>query len=134
MGRGDDTAAPSGERYGLAVDRRSSLVRSGAMTSTRLWDRAGLPVTTDGRRLPEVASLPAGLPTVAELFDFMRDAELRFATLRMRILERTVTSRGEEATELDIMLRHPGHARVTTSRPGALLGGEYEVWISDGDI
>ena len=28
-----------------------------------------------------------GVPTVDELFDFMRDAELRFATLRMRILE-----------------------------------------------
>lgn len=104
------------------------------MTSTRLWDRAALPVPADGRRLPEVAALPAGLPSVTDLFDFMRDAELRFATLKMRILERTVNARGDDVTELDVTLRHPGDAKVMTSRPGALLGGQYEVWISDGDL
>lgn len=63
------------------------------MTSTRLWDRAAaLPALADGRRLPEIVSLPAHLPTVGELFDFMRDAELRFATLRMRIVERAQTT------------------------------------------
>ena len=51
------------------------------MTSTRLWDRAAaLPAAVDGRRRPEVAALAAAAsrrsPT---LFDFMRDAELRFA-------------------------------------------------------
>ena len=104
------------------------------MTSTRLWDRAAVPVATDGRRLPEVASLPSGLPTVPELFDFMRDAELRFATLRMRILERVANARGDDETEIDVTLRHPGDAKVTTSRPGELLGGQYEIWISDGDL
>jgi hypothetical protein len=104
------------------------------MTSTRLWDRAALPVPADGRRLPQIAALPAGLPSVTDLFDFMRDAELRFATLKMRILERTVNARGEDMTELDVTLRHPGDAKVMTSRPDALLGGQYEVWISDGDI
>ena len=75
----------------------SRLLRSGAMTSTRLWDRAAaLPVPADGRRLPELAALPIGLPTSTTLFDFMRDAELRFATLRMRIEERTRTARGED--------------------------------------
>ena len=64
------------------------------MTETRLWDRAALTVQTGERRLPAVASLPSALPTVAELFDFMRDAELRFATLRMRILEETGTTQG----------------------------------------
>ena len=60
------------------------------MTDTRLWDRAAaLPARTDGRRLPEIVALATELPTVAELFDFMRDAELRFATLRLRIEERT---------------------------------------------
>lgn len=104
------------------------------MTSTRLWDRAALPVPTDGRRLPEVAALPEGLPSVAELFDFMRDAELRFATLRLRILERTGNARGEDSTELVTMLRHPGHAKVTKSRPGTGPAGPYEIWISDGDL
>jgi hypothetical protein len=60
------------------------------MTDTRLWDRAAaLPARTDGSRLPQVGALPSDLPSLAELFDFMRDAELRFATLRMRIEERT---------------------------------------------
>jgi hypothetical protein len=104
------------------------------MTDTRLWDRAALTVQTGERRLPSVAALPKGLPTVTELFDFMRDAELRFATLRMRIVEETSTTRGDDATQLDVMLRHPGDAKVTSSRPGNVLGHDYEIWISDGDL
>jgi len=105
------------------------------MTSTRLWDRAAaLPVPVDGRRFPAVAALGAGLPSVAGLFEFMRDAELRFGTLRLRIVERTWTSRGEEATRIDVVLRHPGQARVTTGRPGVAIGGPYEVWITDGEL
>jgi outer membrane lipoprotein-sorting protein len=104
------------------------------MTDTRLWDRAAVPAPVDGRRLPEVAALPAGLPTVVELFDFMRDAEARFATLRMRIVERTANARGDDVTEIGVTLRHPGDAKVTSSRPGELPGGPYEVWVSDGDL
>jgi hypothetical protein len=104
------------------------------MTSSRLWDRAALPVATDGRRLPEVAGLPGGIPSIPDLFDFMRDAELRFATLRMRILERVANARGDDETEIDVTMRHPGDAKVTTSRPGDLLGGGYELWISDGEL
>lgn len=104
------------------------------MTSTRLWDRAAVPVPVDGRRLPEVAALPAGLPSVTELFDFMRDAEARFGTLQMRILERATTVNGEDRTELEVMLRHPGMAKVKTSRPDAQPIGPYEIWISDGDL
>jgi hypothetical protein len=104
------------------------------MTDTRLWDRAAVAVANDGRRLPAVAGLGSGRPTVAELFDFMRDAELRFATLRMRIVERALTTHGEDVTQIDVMVRHPGHAKVTTSRPDKLLGGHYEIWVSDGDI
>jgi hypothetical protein len=104
------------------------------MTSTHLWDRAAAsPAPIDGRRVPEVAALGAGLPGVAELFDFMRDAETRFATLRMRIVERTWTARGEEEATLEVVLRHPGSARVTTSLPGPAVGGPYEIWISDGE-
>jgi outer membrane lipoprotein-sorting protein len=104
------------------------------MTDTRLWDRAAVAIASDGRRLPSTAALPSGLPTVDALFEFMRDAELRFATLRMRIVERAASTRGEDATQLDVMLRHPGLARVTTTRPGQVVGGDYEIWISDGDI
>jgi outer membrane lipoprotein-sorting protein len=107
------------------------------MTDTRLWDRAAaLPAVVDGRREPERASLGTGSPTVAELFDFMRDAELRFATLRMRIVERTWTARGESVVEMEVAVRHPGQARVMTTQPGAGSGpiGEYEIWISDGEL
>jgi outer membrane lipoprotein-sorting protein len=105
------------------------------MTSQRLWDRAAaVPARIDGRRTPEIAALPIELPTVAELFEFMRDAELRFATLRMRIVETTWTARGEHAVELEVVLQHPGHARVMTSQPGRGPIGEYEIWISDGDL
>src|SRR5690348_5976304 len=65
-----------------------------AMTDTRLWDRAAAVATVDGRRRPAVAALSAELTSVVELFDFMRDAESRFATLRLRIEERSQTARG----------------------------------------
>ncbi len=35
---------------------------------------------------------------------------------------------------MDLLLRHPGQARVTTSRGGSVGGGDYEVWVSDGDL
>ena len=105
------------------------------MTDSRLWDRAAVvPAPVDGRRLPEVVAIGSELPTVGELFDFMRDAESRFATLRLRIEERAGTARGEDLTTLDTVLRHPGDARVTTSRAGEGVRAEHEVWISDGEI
>ena len=105
------------------------------MTSTHLWDRAAaLPVPADGRRLPEVVALPIGLPSVEDLFTFMRDAELRFATLRMRIADLSRTARGDEVTNIEVSLRHPGQAKVTTSQAGQDVGGAYEVWVSDGEI
>ena len=103
------------------------------MTSTRLWDRAAaLPVPADGRREPELAALPTTLPTVGELFTFMRDAELRFETLRMRIEERTFATRGQQLVVVDVQLRHPGSARVTTTEPERGTTGGYEIWLSDG--
>ena len=64
----------------------------------------------------------------------MRDAETRFATLRLRIVERTWTTRGEESTVVDVQIRHPGSAKVVTSLPGPEVGGPYEIWITDGDL
>jgi hypothetical protein len=106
------------------------------MTDTRLWDRAAVvPIESpNGRRLPAVGALPATLPTVTELFDFMRDAELRFETLRLRIEERSQTTRGEDVVAMDTVVRHPGEAKVTTTRATDAARPEYEVWISDGEI
>ncbi len=88
-----------------------------------------------GRRpRPELVALPsADLPTLADLFTFMRDAELRVDSLRMRIEERTSTTRGEHLVVVDVALRHPSDARVTTSEPHRGAAGNYEVWISDGE-
>ena len=52
----------------------------GAM-STRLWDRAALVPASDGERRPEVVALDSVVPSLSELFTFMRDAELRWTTL-----------------------------------------------------
>jgi outer membrane lipoprotein-sorting protein len=103
------------------------------MTSTRIWDRASrLPVPVDGRRRAEIAVLEPGLPTVAQLFTFMRDAELRFHTLRIRIEETAVTTQGDHLTVIETLLGHPGEARVITSEPARGTAGNYELWISDG--
>jgi hypothetical protein len=101
--------------------------------STLAWDRAAvLPDVFDGRPRPEVASLGRGLPTVAELFTFARDAELRFSTLRMRIEERTATAAGERDRIIETTLRHPGDARVLWSDPALGTAANFELWISDG--
>ncbi|MBF8289570.1 MAG: hypothetical protein HW391_538 [Chloroflexi bacterium] len=101
--------------------------------STRLWDRAALVPVSMGGRVPELVALPAGLPTVADLFEFMRDAELRFQTLKMRIEERSFTARGEHLVAMDVAMQHPGHARVTTTEPGRGTAGNFELWIGDGE-
>jgi outer membrane lipoprotein-sorting protein len=103
--------------------------------TTRSWDQAAdLPAVDGGRRQPpEVVALsPARLPSVDELFTFMRDAERRFETLRMRVEERAFTTHGEHVTVSEVALRHPNHARVLTSEPGRGTTGSYELWISDG--
>lgn len=105
------------------------------MTTNRRWDLAAvLPAPAGVRPRPALAALPAdGLPSIDELFTFMRDAELRFETLRMRIEERMMTARGEHLVVMELALRHPGHARVTTSEPSRGTAGNYELWLSDGD-
>jgi hypothetical protein len=102
--------------------------------STRLWDRAALVPADAVGRFPEIVALPPTMPTLAELFTFMRDAELRFQTLRMRIEERAFTARGEQLIAMDVSIRHPGDARVTTTEPGRGIAGNFELWIGDGVI
>lgn len=101
--------------------------------TTRLWDRAALVPMPGSRRAPSIVALGTDLPTVAELFEFMRDAELRFETLRMRIEEHTVGVRGPHLVAMDVSIQHPGHARVTTTEPGAGIAGNFETWVGDGE-
>jgi outer membrane lipoprotein-sorting protein len=105
------------------------------MTSTRLWDRAAdLPIPVGRRPRPELVALSSDeLPSLAELFTFMRDAELRFDSLRMRIEERSATTRGDHLVVVEMALRHPKDAKVTTTEPDRGTAGNYEIWISDGE-
>jgi outer membrane lipoprotein-sorting protein len=103
------------------------------MSATPAWDRAGsLPVPASGRARPEIVALRSDLPSVGELFTFMRDAERRFETLRMRIEEHAWTARGEDVRLIEVALRHPGEVKVLTSMPAVGTAANYEVWVSDG--
>ena len=96
------------------------------------WTRAGIaPESTQARR-PELVTLPVGIPDLATLFTFMRDAELRFNTLRMRIEEHTWGARGEQVLLHEVAIRHPNLAKVMTSEPALGPRGNYELWFTDG--
>src|ERR1700675_1029838 len=103
--------------------------------STSPWARASrpLPASAAGRRRPELVSLPEGTPSLDELFTFVRDAELRFETLRMRIEDRTATTHGERLLVIETTIRHPGEARVVTTDPSLGVKANHELWISDGE-
>lgn len=104
------------------------------MSAPRAWDRAAaLPAPASGRPRAELVALRDELPSVAELFTFMRDAELRFDRLRMRIREHAWTARGEEVTDHEVTIEHPGRARIQTVLPSDDGGASYEVWLSDGE-
>ena len=90
-------------------------------------------VPVDGLRRAETLVLAPGLPDVATLFTVMRDAELRFLTLRMRVEERNVGIGGDRRTEHEVSLRHPGAAKVVSTDPDGPISSDYEVWISDGE-
>lgn len=103
--------------------------------STRAWDAAAsLPVPVGGTATPEIVALRDELPSVEELFTFMRDAELRFRTLRMRIEEHGFTTRGEDVITNEVTLEHPGKAKILSSLgAGDVAAVDYDVWISDGE-
>ncbi|MBA2382504.1 MAG: hypothetical protein H0V73_10385 [Chloroflexi bacterium] len=106
------------------------------MTTVQPWDRAAdLPMPVGRRPRPELVALPADeLPSLADLFTFMRDAELRFDTLRMRIEERTFGVAGAQLAIVDVVLRHPSDARVTTSQPALGIAANFDLWLSDGEV
>lgn len=96
------------------------------------WSQAAVETRSAARR-PALIGLPArSLPDVATLFTFMRDAELRFHTLRMRIEERTWGAEGEILRVHEILVHHPGRARVTIRHAERQMPRDHEVWVSDG--
>ena len=95
------------------------------------WSQAAVAARPGGRR-PELAALPGATPDAATLFTYMRDAELRFRTLRMRVEERTWGSVGERLRVHEILVRHPGFARVTVRHAEREIPRDHEVWVSDG--
>ena len=102
------------------------------MSTTTRWADAAITLSVDGERRAEIAQLPVRLPDVATLFTFVRDAELRFETLRLRLEERTWVSGGETVTSR-APARHPGLGRVTTIHPQAGTLANHDVWLSDGE-
>jgi len=84
-------------------------------------------------RLPNVVAPPVDAPSMAELFAFMADAELRFETLRMRIVDRTWTARGEQTEVSEIWLRHPSRAKVLTRTGEDAPRAPSRIWLSDGE-
>jgi hypothetical protein len=81
---------------------------------------------------PAAVTLGSGMPDIEQLFLFARDAELRVRSLRMRIDERTRNARGEVVTHHELLLRHPGHVRVTTRHSDDPITADYDVWLGDG--
>jgi hypothetical protein len=93
-----------------------------------------VPLGTDrGVPLPALVALGGDAPSIEELFVFAREAELRVNSLRMGIEERSWNARGEDVVWHEVVLRHPGRARLTTRRSQEPLSRDYEVWIGDGE-
>lgn len=105
------------------------------MSLPRVWSSAATAAPVAGsRRRAQLVALPAGLPTVEQLFTFARDAELRFDTLRARIEERSQGAQGERLVVTELVIRHPGHARTLTSEPALGTAANYEIWVTDGQM
>jgi hypothetical protein len=82
-------------------------------------------------RPPDQPTLPTNTPEIKDLFRFMAEAELRVESLRMRIVDQKMTTNGDETETHEVWLRHPGNAKVISSR-GAPLDRDFDVWLSDG--
>ncbi|MBA2770157.1 MAG: hypothetical protein H0U35_13725 [Sporichthyaceae bacterium] len=84
--------------------------------------------------LPELVALGPDAPTLDALFMFMRDAELRFDSLRMRLVERTWGTKGEQLEVIELWLRHPGHAKVATRLGDDPMSRDFRIWVGDGEV
>src|SRR5690349_959814 len=91
-----------------------------------------VPTTPAGPSVAALVALDGAAPRLDELFRFMVDAELRVRSLRMRILEQTMTARGETEVTFDVLLREDGRARVTRRRSADPISRDYDVWSTDG--
>jgi hypothetical protein len=83
-------------------------------------------------RSPDLPTLHGTQPQMSELFRFMAEAELRFQSLRMRIVDRRMGAAGEQVETSEVWLRHPGRAKVIASRDGG-AGRDFDAWVSDGE-
>ena len=101
-------------------------------TIDRMTERALTTTVTSDVRTPSVVAPPVDAPTMTDLFAFMADAELRFETLRMRIVDRTWTARGEESEISEVWLRHPARAKVLTRTGDDAPRSPSQIWVSDG--
>lgn len=93
-----------------------------------------VPPSVPADRAPVLVALDAEAPRLEDLFTFMVDAELRVQRLRLRVEERVHTARGEELSTIELILAHPGRARITTRRSADPLSRDYRVWASDGAV
>lgn len=91
-----------------------------------------VPAAPSAPPVAAMVALDGTAPRLEDLFRFMVDAELRVDTLRMRILEQTMTARGETEVTYDVLLRSDGRARVTRRRSADPISRDYDVWSSDG--
>lgn len=85
-------------------------------------------------RPASVVALERDAPAASELFAFMAEAERRFETLRMRIVDRTQTARGERIENVDVAMQHPGRARIVRRRGTEELSRDYDLWVTDGEV
>ena len=93
-----------------------------------------VPVATEPQLpVPNAVTLGADAPIIEELFVFAREAELRVSSLRMTIEERSLNARGDDLVRHEILVRHPGLARMTSARSDDPLSDDYDIWIGNGD-
>jgi len=83
-------------------------------------------------RPTEMPTLPDRAPDFPTLYTFMREAELRFSSLRMRIADERTGAKGQETETTEIWLRHPGMAKVVQTR-GDGMDRDFDIWLSDGE-
>lgn len=90
--------------------------------------------TVPADRSPVLVALDAEAPRLEDLFTFMVDAELRVQRLRMRMEDASGPPAAKELSTIELILAHPGRARITTRRSTDPLSRDYRVWASDGSI
>jgi hypothetical protein len=98
-----------------------------------MHDALEAPPPNSSLRAPELPTLHGTQAGTRELFRFMSEAELRFRTLRMRIVDRRFGAAGESVETSEVWLRHPGQAKVIQWRGEGGAGRDFDVWVSDGE-